>query len=160
MVSQCGIKANPINVDAIRNMAKPSNKKDVMKLTGMMAAHKHFISKLGEKDMPFFKILKKVDKFEWDDETNKALKALKAFLTTPPVMTAPADQETLYLYISTMMHVVSTVLVVEHQEPSHTHMVHQLVYYVSEVLSDSKICYSQVHKLLYAVLISSRKLHH
>jgi hypothetical protein len=29
-------------------MAKPSNKKDVMKLTGMMAALGHFMSKLSE----------------------------------------------------------------------------------------------------------------
>jgi hypothetical protein len=49
-------------------MAKPSNKKDVMKLTGMMAALGRFISKLGEKGLPFFKLLKKADKFIWDDE--------------------------------------------------------------------------------------------
>jgi hypothetical protein len=36
MVGHRGIDANPVKVDAIRNMAKPSNKKDVMKLTGMM----------------------------------------------------------------------------------------------------------------------------
>jgi hypothetical protein len=34
------------------------------------------------------------------------------------------------------------------------------VYYVSEVLHDVKSRYLEVHKLLYAVLISSRKLHH
>jgi hypothetical protein len=33
-----------------------------MKLTGMMAALGHFISKLGEKGLPFFKLLKKADK--------------------------------------------------------------------------------------------------
>jgi hypothetical protein len=42
-------------------MAKPSNKKDIMKLIGMMAALGCFISKLGEKGLPFFKLLKKAD---------------------------------------------------------------------------------------------------
>jgi hypothetical protein len=42
MVGHRGIEANPAKVDAIRNMAKPSNKKDVMKLTGMMAASRSF----------------------------------------------------------------------------------------------------------------------
>jgi hypothetical protein len=46
MVGHRGIEANPVKVDAICNMAKPSNKKDVMKLTGMMAALGRFISKL------------------------------------------------------------------------------------------------------------------
>jgi hypothetical protein len=68
MVRHRGIEANPAKVDAIRKMAKPSNKKDVMKLTWMMAALGHFISKLGEKGLPFFKLLKKADKFVWDDK--------------------------------------------------------------------------------------------
>jgi hypothetical protein len=115
MVGYQGIEANPAKVDAIRNMAKPSNKKDVMKLTGMMVALGHFISKLGEKDIPFFKLLKKVDKFMWDDEAQKAFEALKESLTMPPVMTPPVTGETL-LYISATTNVVSTVLVAEREE--------------------------------------------
>jgi hypothetical protein len=59
MVRHRVIEANPVKVDAIRKMAKPSNKKDVMKLTGMMAALGRFISKLGEKGLPFFKLLRR-----------------------------------------------------------------------------------------------------
>jgi hypothetical protein len=65
MVSHRGIKANPIKVDAIHKMKRPTGKKDVMKLTSMMAALGRFIGKLGEKGLPFFKLLKKVDKFVW-----------------------------------------------------------------------------------------------
>jgi hypothetical protein len=50
MVGHRGIEANIVKINAIRKMDKPSNKKDVMKLTGMMAALGRFISKLGEKD--------------------------------------------------------------------------------------------------------------
>lgn len=39
-------------------------------------------------------------------------------------------------------------------------MVQQQMYYVSEVLSESKVHYTQVQKLLYAILITSRKLGH
>jgi hypothetical protein len=53
MVGHRGIEANLATVGAIRKMAKPSNKKDVMKLTSMMAALGHFISKLGEKGLSF-----------------------------------------------------------------------------------------------------------
>ena len=34
------------------------------------------------------------------------------------------------------------------------------MYFISEVLSDSKSCYSQIQKLLYAILITKRKLRH
>lgn len=116
-------------------------------------------SKLGEKGLPFFKLLKNSDKIEWDDEARKSLEELKTLMSTPPVLTAPADQETL-LYISATTHVVGTVLVVEYEEPDPAHMVQRPVYYISEVLSDSKIRYTQVQKLLYTILINSHKLHH
>jgi hypothetical protein len=76
-------------------MAKPSNKKDVMKLTGMMAALGRFISKLGEKGLPFFKLLKKADKFMWDNKAQNTFEALKQSLTTPPIMTLPILKEPL-----------------------------------------------------------------
>jgi hypothetical protein len=38
--------------------------------------------------------------------------------------------------------------------------VQRLVYYISEVLHEAKIRYLEVHKLLYVVLIASRKLRH
>jgi hypothetical protein len=113
MVGHRGIEANPAKVDAIRKMGKPSNKIDVMKLTGMMAALGRFISKLDEKGLPFFKLLKKANKFVWDDEAQKAFEALKGSLMTPPIMTPPVPKETLLLYISAITNVVSTVLVAE-----------------------------------------------
>jgi flavoprotein len=97
-------------------MAKPSNKKDLMKLTGMMAVLGRFISKLGEKGLPYFKLLKKADKFVCDDEAQKVFEALKESLATPPVMTPPIPKETLLLYISATTNVVSTVLVAEQEE--------------------------------------------
>jgi hypothetical protein len=71
-----------------------------MKLTGMMEALGRFISKLGEKGLPFFKLLKKSDKFEWTDEADQALEELKTFLTMTPIIVPPAPKETLLLYIS------------------------------------------------------------
>jgi hypothetical protein len=124
-------------------MAKPSNKKDVMKLTCMMAALGRFINKLGEKGLPFFKLLKKADKFVWDDEAQKAFEALKESLMTPPVMTPAILKETLLLYISATTNVVSTFLVAEREEEGHAYPVQRPVYYVSEVLADAKACYTQ-----------------
>jgi hypothetical protein len=64
------------------------------------------------------------------------------------------------LYIAATNMVVSAAIVVEWEEEGHVYKVQQPVYYISEVLSDSKIRYPHVQKLLYALLITSHKLRH
>ena len=160
IVSSRGFEANPTKINAIRFMKPPRCKKDLMKLTGCMAALSRFISRLGDKGLPFFKLPRKSDKFEWNKEATLAFQQLKEFLTTPPVLTALKDGETLLLYIVATTHVVSTTLIIERDEPGHVYKVQRPVYFISEVLSESKLCYPQVQELLYAILITSRKLRH
>jgi hypothetical protein len=64
------------------------------------------------------------------------------------------------LYIATTNMVVSVVIIIEREEEGHVYKVQRPVYYISEVLLDSKIRYPHVQKLLYALLIISRKLRH
>jgi hypothetical protein len=101
-----------------------------------MAALGRFISKLSEKGLPFFKLLKKANKFVWDDEVQKTFEAVKESLMMPPIMTPPVPGETL-LYISANTNMVSTVLVAE-QEEGQAYPVQRPVYYVSKVLADAK----------------------
>jgi hypothetical protein len=56
--------------------------------------------------------------------------------------------------------VVSTALVVERAEEGHAYAVQHPVYFISKVLGPSKLRYTQVQKLLYAVLLTARKLWH
>jgi hypothetical protein len=125
-----------------------------------MAALNRFISKLGERGLPFFKLLKNQEKFVWTPEADQALAQLKDFLSKPPVLTAPRKKGQLLLYLAATTHVVSTTIVVERQEDGHAYPVQRQVYFVSEVLSESKARYQPVQKLLYAMLITSRKLRH
>jgi hypothetical protein len=88
-----------------------------------------------------------------------------------PVLVAPDPGEPLYLYIMAAVEVVSMVLVVEmvaqeDQEPegpgpaTGVWTIQRPIYYVSEVLHEAKTRYLETHKLLYAVLVASRKLCH
>jgi dsDNA-binding SOS-regulon protein len=97
--------------------------KDVQKLTGCMAALNRFISKLGERGLPIFKLLKNQEKFVWTLEADQALAQLKDFLSKPPVLTAPRKSEQLLLYLAATTHVVSTAIIVERHEDGHTYTV-------------------------------------
>jgi hypothetical protein len=122
-------------------MKPPKCVKDIRKLTGCMAALSRFMSRLGEKGLPFFKLLKAKEKYEWSEEADTAFAELKQFLTSPPVLMVPKEGETLLLYITATNRVVSTAIVVEREEVRHVYKVQRLVYFISEVLNESKTCY-------------------
>ena len=72
----------------------------------------------------------------------------------------PTDGEPLFLYVAATTQVVSAVVVVERQEEGHALPIQRPVYYISEVLSETKTRYPQIQKLLYAVVLARRKLRH
>jgi hypothetical protein len=120
----------------------------------------HFISRLGEKNLPLYQLLKKHERFSWTVEVQDALDKLKATLAHAPILTPPQGSKPLYLYVTTTTQVVSTIIVVEHTEEGHTLPVQRPVYYISEVLFETKVRYPQIQKLLYAVVLARRKLRH
>jgi hypothetical protein len=81
-------------------MRPPCCIKDIQKLTGCMAALNRFISLLGEKGLPFFKLLKKSGKFEWTEEANNAFEKLKSYLISSLILTPPKKHEDMMLYIA------------------------------------------------------------
>jgi hypothetical protein len=96
IISHRGIEANPKKISTITNMKAPTRIKDVQKLTGCMAALNRFISKLGERGLPFFKLLKHQEKFVWTAKAEQALAQFKDFLSKLPVLTAPAKRGSYY----------------------------------------------------------------
>jgi hypothetical protein len=63
IISHRGIEANPEKIEAILRMEEPWSQKKVQRLTGCMTALSRFISRLAEKGLPFYRLLKKVEKF-------------------------------------------------------------------------------------------------
>lgn len=88
--------------------------------------------------LPQYKLLKKLEHFEWTHEAQLALDEVKRVLGNPPVLTPPAFGEPLLLYIVGTTQVVSVSRVVEPEEEGHVLKVQLLVYYINAMLSDSK----------------------
>ena len=78
-----------------------------------MSALSRFISRLSDKSHAFFGTLKNPKDFQWSEEYESALHELKAYLTTPPLLSKPLLGEVLLLYLAVSEHVVSAVLVRE-----------------------------------------------
>jgi hypothetical protein len=160
VVLERGIEVNPKKILAIMDMGPIKNLKGLQRVTGCLAALTRFIARLRERSLPLCKLMKKSDHFTWTPEAQEALDSLKNMLKSPPILTAPTPEELMLLYISATTQVVSAALVVEREELRRSHKVQRPVYFVSEVLSNSKTRYSQIQKLMYAILLTKRKLRH
>ena len=65
LVSHRGIETNPDKIKAIDQMEAPRKIKDVQRLNGCVTALGRFISRLGERALPFFKLLKQRGPIQW-----------------------------------------------------------------------------------------------
>jgi hypothetical protein len=84
-ITKKGIQANPEKVDDLKQLKSPSTIKEVQSLNGKLAALSRFLSRGGDKQLQFFKVLKGcLDKrqFHWSQEAEKAFKEMKIHIAS------------------------------------------------------------------------------
>jgi hypothetical protein len=158
LVSTKGIEANPDKINALVEMKDPVSVKDVQKLTGRVAALNRFIPRAAERSLPFFQVLRSAKNFQWSETQKQAFQELKDYLSNMTKLCPPETRSTLLLYVSASNSAVSAVLVQEKEEEGKLKQIP--VYFASEALSGSKIFYSELEKIAYAVIMVARKLRH
>jgi hypothetical protein len=73
-----GIQENLEKIQEILTMGKPTKLHEVHQLAGRVVALSRFVARLGEKALPFYALMKKLDKkFEWTKEVDAVLAQLK-----------------------------------------------------------------------------------
>jgi hypothetical protein len=149
---------NPNKIEVILRMEPPKSRKCAQRLTGRLASLNRFISRSAERNLPFFEVLKSVEVFQWGLVQQKAFEDLKQYLIQMTTLTTPSSGAPLLLYVAASHAVVSAALVQEKQYEQTKKQVP--IYFVSKVLSPSKRNYTELEKVLYVVLMDSRKLRH
>ena len=145
-----GIEATPDKIQAIMEMKRPRNVKEVQSLNGKVAALNRFMSRAMEKCLPFFHTLKK--SFEWTDECQQVFEELKAYLSAPLLLSPSQSGEELFLYLAVSPAAVSTALIREEEK------VQKPMYYASRALRGAEERYPPVEKLAFMLVTAARKL--
>jgi hypothetical protein len=158
IIFERGIEANPEKIAAITKMGPIRDLNGVQRVMGCLAALSRFISCLGEKALPLYHLLKKSEHFLWTPKAEEALTRLKATLSKPPILVPSTIGESLLLYAVATTQVVSAAIVVKRAKEGLALLIQRPVYFISEVLSDTKVRYPQIQKLLYAIVLTRRKL--
>ena len=118
-------------------MTPPKNVKEVQSLNGKVAALNRFVLRAIDKCLPFFCMLKK--SFEWIAECQQAFDDLKAYLSSPPLLSPSKPGEELFLYLAVSSSAISVALIKEEDK------VQKPVYYASRVLAFALV--TATHKL-------------
>lgn len=139
---------------AIQQLHLPNNPNKVQKPTGMIAALNRFVSRSGDRCRPFYQLLKKWKGFHWTEDCNLAFKDLKSYLACPPILSRPDSKKDLYMYLVVFDHVVSSVMVRQHEG------IQRSVYYLSKTLVDAETRYLTLEKMALALVYAMRKLPH
>jgi hypothetical protein len=158
LVSTKGIEVNPDKIKALIEMQDLVSMKDVQKLTGRVAALNRFIPRAAERSLPFFQVLRSTKNFQWSETQKQAFQELKHYLSNMTKLCPPEPRSPLLLYVSASNLAVSAVIVQEKEEEGKLKKIP--VYFASEALSGSKIFYSELEKIAYAVIMATRKLRH
>ena len=120
----------------------------------MTAALNQFISRSTDRCRSFFQLLHKWKGFEWSEEHALAFQQLKDYLSRPPIMSKPEEEEVLFAYIVVASYAVSLVMIRVDSE------VQKLVYYMSKSLHEAEVCYLPLEKAILAMVHATRKLPH
>jgi hypothetical protein len=157
LVSTKGIEANPNKIEAILRMEPPNTKKGAQRLTGRLASLNRFISRSAERNLPFFEILKPAEVFQWGPAQQKAFEELKQYLIDLTTLTPPCQG----LHCSYMWQIHTLQLVWR---------LYRKARWPGQKTSTSIFClrsfklikknYTELEKVVYAVLVASRKLRH
>jgi hypothetical protein len=81
-------------------MHPPQTSKEIQILIKRITALTRFITRSGDVCLPFFKILKRQKKIEWDEECNMKFLKLNKYLSNPPIMSRSVVGEHLFLYLA------------------------------------------------------------
>ena len=131
-------------------MASLKNMKEVQSLNGKVAALNRFVLRAIDKCLPFFRMLKK--SFEWIAECQQAFDDLKAYLSSPPLLSPSKPREELFLYLVVSPAAVSMALIREEDK------VQKPICYASWALRGADERYPPMEKLTFALITTARKL--
>ncbi|GFW39183.1 retrovirus-related Pol polyprotein from transposon 297 [Trichonephila clavipes] len=110
IINKEGIKTDKTKVKAIVEMKPPRNSRKVSKFLGMSQWYAKFIQNYADLCKPLYNLKRKLKKFCWSIEAQKAFDAVKVAITKAPALKLPDSKKPFELLTNTSSIGVRTVL--------------------------------------------------
>ena len=113
LVSDKGIKFDSSKIKSILEMPPHKNKKEIRGFLGQLQYISRFIAKVTSICESIFKLLRKNEPHEWNDECQKSFELIKEYLLHPPILIPSMHGKPLLLYLSIIEDVVKSMFAQE-----------------------------------------------
>jgi hypothetical protein len=89
IISHNSVEMDPVKVAGVAEWPEPTNKKEVQSFLGFINFYRRFIRDFSHHARPLFDLTKNDAKYHWSPEAQSAFDALKARITSAPILTSP-----------------------------------------------------------------------
>nr|XP_041632108.1 uncharacterized protein LOC121502491 [Drosophila kikkawai] len=152
VISDQGIHTDPEKVAAVRNLSPPTSLRELRRCLGMASWYRRFVPNFASVVQPMTNLLRKNQRWKWEQEQQKAFELLKSLLTDAPVLACPDFSVKMTLQTDASNYGLGGVLTqeIEGQE--------RVIAYVSRKLDAAELNYSPTEKECLAIVWGIRKL--
>jgi len=154
VVSQKGIEVDPDKMRAIIEMPAPSTEKEVRGFLGRLNYIARFISQLTATCEPIFKLLRKNQVVEWNEDCQTAFDKIKQYLQDPPVLRPPEPGKPLLMYLTVLDESMGCVLGQHDKTGKREHV----IYYLSKKFTECEQQYSFLERTCCALAWAAHRL--
>ncbi|XP_052479604.1 uncharacterized protein LOC128034804 [Gossypium raimondii] len=154
IVSERGIEVDPDKIKAIQELPPPRTQKEVRGFLGRLNYNTRFIAQLTNQCDPIFRLLRKHNLGEWNEECQVAFDKIKRYLSNPPVLVPPTLGKPLILYLTVFENSMGCVLG-QHDESGRRE---KAIYYLSKKFTEYEAKYPSIEKFCCALIWTVRRL--
>ncbi|GJW01315.1 putative nucleotidyltransferase, ribonuclease H [Tanacetum coccineum] len=98
IVSAEGITMDPAKVEAITKWPRPTFVTEVRSFLGLAGYYRRFVEGFSRLALPLTKLMRKGEKFVWNEEREKSFEELKQRLVSSPILTLPSGTGGFQIY--------------------------------------------------------------
>ncbi|WMV44912.1 hypothetical protein MTR67_038297, partial [Solanum verrucosum] len=97
-VSKEGVMVDLQNIEAVKNLVRPSCVTEVRSFVGIASYYRQFVKKFASIAKNLTRLTKKEVPFKWTEKCDKSFQKLKTLLTTTPILALPLEGKDFIVY--------------------------------------------------------------
>ena len=151
LVSGSTIQMDSDRISAIKNRKEPTNQKQIQQYLGLTGYYRQFIKNYAEISKPLYELIKKDQKYVWEETQKQAYNKLKQSPLSEPVLAQAVLGEQFIVYSDASNYAIGGVLSQEINDKEH------VIWYASRLLKRAELNYGISEKERLTIIFLIKK---